>query len=40
MIGWLMDDELENIWKEEIVAKIMVLSWHLPGGAEENHCKV
>jgi hypothetical protein len=34
-----MNDELERIWKEAAVAKVKVLSQHLPGGTEESHEK-
>jgi hypothetical protein len=34
MVGWLSNDEMESIWKE--VALIKVLSQDLPGGFEEN----
>jgi hypothetical protein len=30
-----MNDELKRIWKKTVV----VLSWHLPGGIEENNEK-
>jgi hypothetical protein len=39
MIGWLMNNHLERIWKEVVMAYLKVLSWHLPGGTEENHEK-
>jgi hypothetical protein len=32
-----MDDELERIWKEVIVAYFRVLLRHSPGGTEENN---
>jgi hypothetical protein len=32
-----MYDELERIWKEDVVAYNKVLSQHLPGGTEKNH---
>jgi hypothetical protein len=25
------------MWEQGVMAKFMVLSWHLPGGAEESH---
>jgi hypothetical protein len=34
-----VNDELERIWKEAVVAKVKVLSQHLPGGTEESHEK-
>jgi hypothetical protein len=33
----LVNDELETIWKEAVVAWFKVLSRHLPGGSKENH---
>jgi hypothetical protein len=37
MLGRLMNDQLERIWKETV----MLLSWYYPGyfsrGTEENH---
>jgi hypothetical protein len=35
-----MINKLERIWKEAAMAKFKVLSWHLPGGTEENHEKL
>jgi hypothetical protein len=32
-----MNDELKTVWKEEVVAYLKVLSWHLRGVIEENH---
>jgi hypothetical protein len=32
-----MNDELETIWKEAVVAKCKVPSQHLNIGTEENH---
>lgn len=32
-----VNNELKIIWK--VVAKFKVLSWHLPGGNDENHEK-
>jgi hypothetical protein len=29
--------ELERIWKEAVMAYFMVISWHFPGGNDENH---
>jgi hypothetical protein len=37
MKGWYVTDELEGIWKEAMVASFIILSWHSPGGTEENH---
>jgi hypothetical protein len=34
-----MNDELERILKEAVVALFEVLSWHSPTGTEENHGK-
>jgi hypothetical protein len=36
MIG---DDELERMWKEEVVISFKILSQYLPGNIEENHVK-
>jgi hypothetical protein len=36
MIG-LMNDEIERIWKEAVLAYFKVSSWHVPGGTEENY---
>jgi hypothetical protein len=36
MIEWLVNNELESIWKEVVVASFKVLAWHFPGGTEEN----
>lgn len=33
----VMNDELKTVWKEEVVAYLKVLSWHLRGVIEENH---
>jgi hypothetical protein len=33
------DDGLEGIWKEEVIAFLLVLFWHLPGGSWRNHEK-
>jgi hypothetical protein len=32
-----VDNELERIWREAVMAKVKVLA--LPGGTEENHEK-
>jgi hypothetical protein len=37
MAVWLMNDELQRIWKEDVVAYFKVLSQHSHGGTEENH---
>jgi hypothetical protein len=34
-----VNDKLESIWEEAIVALCKVLSWHSLGGTEENHEK-
>jgi hypothetical protein len=39
MIGWLMNNESERIWKKAVVADFKVLSRNLRGGIEENHEK-
>jgi hypothetical protein len=31
-----MNDELEAMWKEAVVADFKVLSWHLPGRNEKT----
>jgi hypothetical protein len=33
---WLINNELERIWKEVVIAKFKVLLWHLPVWTEEN----
>jgi hypothetical protein len=33
----LVDNELKMTSIEAVAAKFEVLSWHLPGGTEENH---
>jgi hypothetical protein len=35
-----MNNELERVWKEVVVAKFKILFQHLPGGTEENHEKL
>jgi hypothetical protein len=32
-----MINELKRMWKEVVMAKLKVLSWHLPGRTEEHH---
>jgi hypothetical protein len=32
-----MNNEFEWMWKEVVMAKVEVVSWHLPGGTEEIH---
>jgi hypothetical protein len=32
-----MNDELERMWKEAVVAKFKILSRYFSGGTEENH---
>jgi hypothetical protein len=36
MNGWLVNDELESIWKEALVAYSVALRRYLPGVTEEN----
>jgi hypothetical protein len=36
MIGLLMNNELERVWKETVIAVFKVLFRHLPGGTEES----
>jgi hypothetical protein len=31
-----VNSELESVWKEVTMAKLEVLSWHLPERAEQN----
>jgi hypothetical protein len=31
-----MNDKLERVWKEAVVAYFKVISRHLPGGTDEN----
>jgi hypothetical protein len=35
-----MNDELERIWKEAVVAYVKALFLNSPGGTEENHKKI
>lgn len=37
MVAWLLNDELERIWKESIVVRFKVLSRRLAGGSEGTH---
>jgi hypothetical protein len=32
-----VNDELERIWKEVVMAEVKTLFWNLLGGTEENH---
>jgi hypothetical protein len=32
-----VNDELERVWKEVVIATFKALSWNLPGETEENH---
>jgi hypothetical protein len=34
-----VNDELERMWKEAVVAKFKVLSWDVPEETEETHKK-
>jgi hypothetical protein len=34
-----VNDELERMWKEEVMAYLSVLSRHFPGRTEENYEK-
>ena len=36
--GLLLNNELEGMRKDVVVVEVEVLSWHLPGGTEQN-CK-
>jgi hypothetical protein len=33
----IVNNELEMMWKEAVVAFFKLLSWNLPGGTEVNH---
>jgi hypothetical protein len=35
-VGWLMNDELERIWKEAVVTSFNVIPRHFPGWNKEN----
>jgi hypothetical protein len=35
-----MNNGLERIWKEAVVAYLTILFWHLPGLTEKNHEKL
>jgi hypothetical protein len=37
VIEWLMNNELERIWKETVAVCFNVLSLHFPGGTKETH---
>jgi hypothetical protein len=39
MIGRLVNNGLESIWKEVVITKFEVLSWNLHGGTEKTHVK-
>jgi len=34
--GLLLNNELEGMWEDVVVAVVEVLSWYLPGGTEHN----
>jgi hypothetical protein len=34
-----MTHELERIWKDSVLDMTAVISWNLPGGAEDNYEK-
>jgi hypothetical protein len=36
MVGWWMNNELEIMWEETVVAWVMALSQNLPGGTEDS----
>jgi hypothetical protein len=40
MIEWLINNELERIWKEEVVALLEIQSRHISHRSEENHEKI
>jgi hypothetical protein len=40
MLGMLMNDESESIWKEAVMAYIVVLSGHLSGMTEDKRGKL
>jgi hypothetical protein len=37
IVGWLIINKLEGIWKEAIVGLIEAVSRNFPGGTEGNH---
>jgi hypothetical protein len=39
MTAWLVNNEMERIWKEAVAVKVKVLSWNFPGKTEKNHEK-
>jgi hypothetical protein len=38
-VAWLMNDELERMWKKPVKAYFKVLSWGEPGGIEKKNMK-
>jgi hypothetical protein len=36
MVGSFVNDKLESMWKEVVVAKINTLIRHLPGGSKDS----
>jgi hypothetical protein len=40
MLGMLMNYESERIWKEAVMAYIVVISEHLPGRTEDKRRKL
>ena len=37
MVGMTCDNKLVRVWKEVVVTKSQVLSWHWLGGIDECH---
>jgi hypothetical protein len=37
MVGSLMNDEFEGVWKEVILVLFAVLTWNLAGETEQNY---
>jgi hypothetical protein len=35
----IVNNELERMWEEAVMAQFKVISWHSPGGTDENHEK-